>query len=284
MLGVLCLCVGAYTAVAQTADSVQQKREVFTIGGSSHRSEAQATQEESPASTQQKSHLVVGVNTFSKKANPDRHNRWLWNDGHWAGIGIHYSGLITNLTNFNLPDDAKYMSQSAKSIGVTLNPIDYTLLKSRHVGLMTGLGIEFNNFRFENDITLKQEKGVTLPDYQYIERGIRLEKSKLYTCYLNVPLLIEFTMGPRNSFFINLGVIGGWHLGTHTKIKAADPQLNGTFKDHGNFNLRNFHYGYVLGFGYGHFGISATYYRSTLFKDDRGPRVQQMNVGISLLL
>lgn len=266
------------SAVAQSADSIPQKRETFVL------EKTKSRKDKSADDPQKSSKIIVAINNFSKKPTEEHRNRLLWNDGHWAGFGIHYSGLITNLSDMTLPADAEYLSQSAKSIGVTLNPIDYTLLKSRHVGLVTGLGVEFNNFRFDNNITLKQENGVTLPDYQYENQNIKLSKSKLYTCYLNVPLLVEFQMGRHNNFFINVGVVGGWRIGTHTKIKASDPRLNGKFKDNGNFNLRNFHYGYTLNFGYNHFAISATYYRSTLFKDQKGPRVQQINVGLALIL
>ena len=229
--------------------------------------------------------LTIAIKNISKTDEGEqRHNRLLWNDGHWAGIGIHYSGLITNLTHMNLPEGAEFLSQSAKSIGVTLNPIDYTLLKSRHVGLVTGLGVEFNNFRFDENMTLKVEDGVTVPDYQYQAQNIRLEKSKLYTCYLNVPLLVEVQMGRNNNFFINAGMVGGWRIGTHTKIKASDPRLSGKYKDHGSFGLRNFHYGYTINIGYNHFALSAVYYRSTLFKDGKGPRVQQINIGLTFLL
>lgn len=229
--------------------------------------------------------LTIAIKNISKTDEGEqRHNRLLWNDGHWAGIGIHYSGLITNLTHMNLPEGAEFLSQSAKSIGVTLNPIDYTLLKSRHVGLVTGLGVEFNNFRFDENMTLKVEDGVTVPDYQYQAQNIRLEKSKLYTCYLNVPFLVEVQMGRNNNFFINAGMVGGWRIGTHTKIKASDPRLSGKYKDHGSFGLRNFHYGYTINIGYNHFALSAVYYRSTLFKDGKGPRVQQINIGLTFLL
>ena len=136
-------------AQAQNTDTVSQKRETFVLEeGRPDRSKSRSNQ----------SKLVVAVNNFSQKSNSDRHSKLLWNDGHWAGIGIHYSGLITNLGDMQLPDDAQYLSQSAKSIGVTLNPIDYTLLKSRHVGLLTGIGVEFNNFRFDNNIALKQDR------------------------------------------------------------------------------------------------------------------------------
>lgn len=158
---------------------------------------------------------------FKKPEGKEQTRRVLWRDGRWAGVGIHYNGLVTNLGNFSLPDDAKYLSQSSKSIGVTINPIDFILLGNRKIHLMTGLGFELNNFRFDQDIALKYEKGVTVPDYQYIEQGIKLSKSKLFTAYMNIPLLVEFQTGRNHNFFINAGLVGGLRIGAHTKIKAT---------------------------------------------------------------
>ena len=97
-------------------------------------------------------------------------------------------------------------------------------------------------------------------------------------------LLIEVQMGRNNNFFINAGMVGGWRIGTHTKIKVSDPRMSGKYKDHGSFGLRNFHYGYTINIGYNHFALTAVYYRSTLFKDDKGPRVQQINIGLTFML
>ena len=256
----------------QRLDTVDQKREVF-IEEDRFR-DGERTKREVTVSK-----LVVAVNDFSKKS--DRKSKFVWNDGHWAGIGLHYSGLVTNLGNLNLPDDAQFLSQSAKSVGVSINPIDYTLLKSRHFGLITGLGVEFNNFRFDDNVALKYQDGVMGPDPAY--EGVHIAKSKLYTCYLNVPLLVEFQMGRRNNFFINAGVVGGWRMGAHTKVKTSDERLRGTVKDRGNMGLRNFHYGYTVSIGYDHFAVSGTYYRPSIFRKGRGPQVQQVNVGLSLI-
>ena len=208
----------------------------------------------------------------SKPEGKEQTRRVLWRDGRWAGVGIHYNGLVTNLGNFSLPDDAKYLSQSSKSIGVTINPIDFILLGNRKIHLMTGLGFELNNFRFDQDIALKYEKGVTVPDYQYIEQGIKLSKSKLFTAYMNIPLLVD------------AGLVGGLRIGAHTKIKGDGPLVGGTAKDHSSFGLRNFHYGYTLNFGYSNIGFNVTYYHSPLWREGAGPQVRQINVGISLVL
>ncbi len=273
---VLLLPLVAPARAQSSSDTVAQKREVFV--------EDRYRDPDRRAGGENQSKFVLRINDFSKKRAGERHNKLFWNDGHWAGIGIHYSGLITNLGKLKLPDHLQCLSQSAKSIGVTLNPVDLTLLKSRRFGLITGLGFEFNNFRFENNIALKYEHGVTVPDFQYEEQRIRLQKSKLFTCYLNVPLLVDFQMGRHNLFYVNAGVVGGWRMGSHTKIKANDPNLNGKFKEHGSMGLRNFHYGYTINIGYDHFALSATYYRPTIFKEKHGPQVQQINIGLTLML
>lgn len=192
---VLLLPLVAPARAQSSSDTVAQKREVFV--------EDRYRDPDRRAGGENQSKFVLRINDFSKKRAGERHNKLFWNDGHWAGIGIHYSGLITNLGKLKLPDHLQCLSQSAKSIGVTLNPVDLTLLKSRRFGLITGLGFEFNNFRFENNIALKYEHGVTVPDFQYEEQRIRLQKSKLFTCYLNVPLLVEFQMGRHNLFYVN---------------------------------------------------------------------------------
>ena len=173
---VLLLPLVAPARAQSSSDTVAQKREVFV--------EDRYRDPDRRAGGENQSKFVLRINDFSKKRAGERHNKLFWNDGHWAGIGIHYSGLITNLGKLKLPDHLQCLSQSAKSIGVTLNPVDLTLLKSRRFGLITGLGFEFNNFRFENNIALKYEHGVTVPDFQYEEQRIRLQKSKLFTCYL----------------------------------------------------------------------------------------------------
>lgn len=231
----------------------------------------------------QKKKTRIRISLFKKPEGEEQTRRVLWRDGRWAGIGIHYSGLVTNLGNFSLPAGAERLTQSAKSIGVTLNPVDFILVGNQTVRLMTGLGFELNNFRFDQDVTLKYENGVTTVDEQYLAQGVNLTKSKLFTAYMNIPLLIEFQIGRNRNFFINGGVVGGLRIGAHTKIQGKGAIVGGTAKDHSSFGLRNFHYGYTINFGYSHIGFNLTYYHSPLWRKGAGPQARQVNAGISLV-
>lgn len=202
---------------------------------------------------------------------------------HWSGFGLHYSGMVGGLDKLRLPDAYTDLDQSVKSIGVTLNLIDVAFPIARRFAIFSGLGFEFNNFRFSNDVGLTQENGRTVVDYRYIDEGIRLRKSKLNTGYINIPLMLEVQFGRYNDFFINAGVIGGLRIVGKTKVKAKDPQLKGTFKEWSNVSLRNFHYGYSVNIGYKNYAVSATYYPQSIFKNTVGPAVEQVNIGISIM-
>lgn len=216
--------------------------------------------------------------------------RWKWHGGHWAGVGIYYNGLVRNLGRLSLPSGAEYLHQTPASVGVNVNFVDLTLVSNRHFGLITGLGLEMNNFRFDRNITLmRDEAGVVVPDYRFDEAGIELKKSKLTTVYLNIPLLVEFQFGrskagKRCPGFVNFGLVGGVRLQGHTKVKYrdADGDMH-TVKGHEGLNLRNFHGGVECNVGYRWVALSARYYPHSIFAKDGGPEVQQVNIGLSLM-
>lgn len=211
--------------------------------------------------------------------------RWKWHSGHYTGVGIFYGGLVQNMGHLSLPDNASYMQQTAKSIGVNINLVDFVIVSNRHFGLITGLGLEINNFRFDQNMTLvRDDAGYIVPRY-FDTEDIHLTKSKLTTTYLNIPLLAEFKFGrgrkPRG--FINFGVVGGLRLEGHTKIQSKSPSFKGTEKTHGGLNLRNFHYGAEVNVGYSKVALSARYYPHSIFSENGGPQVQQVNIGISFM-
>lgn len=207
-------------------------------------------------------------------------NRWQWDAGHWSGIGIMYNGLVENLGNLYKPQDAMWMTQSTESIGVDLNLVDVTLFSSGCFGIVTGLGFEFNNFRFDQNVTLgNDENGYVVPDWSYRDAGIELSKTKLTTSYLQIPLLFEFQFGHKRRTWINAGVVGGLLIDAHTKVMWGE---NGKEKRYRGLNLNNFHYGFEVAFGHGIFGLRAKYYPQSIFRPGQGPQVQQVNIGLAI--
>lgn len=197
-------------------------------------------------------------------------------EGHLTGMGLGYSGLISNIGNFSLPDDARFMSQKGNSIAFDLIPYSYSIKLSRHVGFVTALGLEVNNFKFDNNISLTQDQN----GYVVAKNYEKLDKSKLVTTYLTLPFLLEAQFGKYNNMFVNFGVIGAWKMQSHTKIIGHNDEVKGKYKNKKGLNISNFRYGYTAQIGYDKIGIYAKYYPDPIFKKSSGPRVSEINIGL----
>ena len=200
--------------------------------------------------------------------------------GHWAAIemgvnsfaNVDYKTFTPNFMDLN----------HNKSFEVGINFIRYSIglqKEKRTIGLVTGLGLTFNDYRFSNAYTIQNDNGVVKP-IPLDKNG--LSKSKLSTSYLTVPLMLEFQIpvnGHDKRLYISGGLIGGMKVGSHTKVK-----INGDkSKSHDDFNINPFRYGTTARLGYKWINLFGTYYFSTFFKENRGPEMFPFTIGIGLL-
>jgi len=200
--------------------------------------------------------------------------------GHWAllemGVNsfanVNYTGFTPNFMDLN----------QNKSYEVGINFIRYSIglqKDKKNVGLVTGLGLTFNDYRFSNAYTIENDNGMVKP-IVLDETG--LSKSKLSTSYLTVPLILEFQIpvsGHNKRFYFSGGMIGGLKVGSHTKIKKDGNKS----KNRDDFNINPFRYGATARIGYKGLNIFGTYYFSTFYKEGRGPEMFPFTIGIGLM-
>jgi len=210
-----------------------------------------------------------------RKDDPNKFN------GHWEGIELGFNAFDKPDYSMYNPADKDFMSlNQGKSMELDLNfyELNISLAKS-YVGLVSGMGISFNSYRFDNPYTLQKLQNLTVP--LALDED-NLSKTKLAITYLNVPLLLEFQI-PVNQhegrLFVNAGIIGGVKIGSHTKVKYG----NNKEKDRSGFNLNSFNYAATARVGYKDVSIFAKYSLSPLFQTDKGPELTPFTVGISFL-
>ena len=201
--------------------------------------------------------------------------------GHWAGIELGLNNYATSANSMVLPSDIDYMTlHSSKSTNFNINFTQLSLGLTRHIGFVTGLGLNWNNYRFDgNNNIIKDENGVI----QELEPTNTLEKSKLATLFLTLPFMLEFQV-PVNSNHLTIGAgpIGAIKLGSHTKMVYEDGH---TIKSWGDFNLNMLRCGATARVGYGNFMIYGTYYKTQLFQKGKGPGgvdLHPFEIGIAL--
>lgn len=207
--------------------------------------------------------------------------------GHWAGFEWGFNGFMDPNHSINMKDDLKYLElRQGRSWNINLNIMQYSIgFGTDKVGLVTGLGFEFNDYHFRNQTNLKVDNGVTVVDSFYIDNDFNVTKTKLSTSHLTVPLLLEFqipTSNDRHRIFMSAGVIGGVRLGTHTKV-LYEGTSKGEDKKRGDYNLSAFRYGLTARIGYRGLKVFANYYPTPLFEKDKGPEVYPFSIGLILL-
>jgi hypothetical protein len=202
--------------------------------------------------------------------------------GHWSGIELGVNNYLASDKSFSMPSGIDYMTlNSSKSTNFNINFAQLSLGLARHFGFVTGLGLNWNNYRFDGNNNI--QKG---PDgiIEELDPGLKLEKSKLATLFLTLPLMLEIQIPvDNNRLHIAAGPIGALKLGSHTKMVFDDGHA---VKSWGDFSLNMLRYGATARIGYGNFQLFGTYYATPLFQTGKGPEGNDLypfEIGVALV-
>lgn len=216
-------------------------------------------------------------NVSYKKGKREKFN------GHWAGVDLGVNGYVDNNFNIAMPAGYDFLDLSyEKSIDVGINFFeqDFNLVNNKF-GVVTGLGLRWNNYRFDDrQLVLVNDSALI---YGYTDNTTNWKKSKVVNNYLTLPLLFEYQTNPNanvNSFHIAAGMILGWRFRTWTKMMEKDDERNVT-KDRESFHMSPFKYDVTARIGWGVLNLYGTYSLNTLFKSGEGPELYPFAIGLS---
>ena len=202
-------------------------------------------------------------------------------DPNWSGFDAGPNMLLGADPNANLPAEyALLESRVMKSWNFNFNIADVGLAftRSHRVGIYSGIGLGWNNYRFETPTRL--EKGADKLVCTAIDESVegRVKKSKLGVLYLQAPLMLEIR--PSRRSFIAFGVTGGIRIDAWNKIKFEDGVK---IKTHEDYYINRFKLDASLRAGKDDgLGFFANYNLLPLFMDGKGPDVHCASFGISL--
>ncbi len=203
-------------------------------------------------------------------------------EGHWSGIEIGLNNNLTPDQSLTLPEEYSYMEiYSGRSRNWNFNFYKYDMgLVRDQFGLVTGLGLEINNYRFRNENTITVEDGVVRP--RYFEQT--LDRARLRTYHVTVPLLMEVQFPSYESrhrrVHLSAGVIGGLRIGSNARVVYGG-DAKGRERVRDDFYLSPFRYGLTARVGVRSVNLYANYYMSPLFQNDKGPEIYPMAIGFS---
>ncbi|MHB1921341.1 MAG: outer membrane beta-barrel protein [Chitinophagaceae bacterium] len=149
----------------------------------------------------------------------------------------------------------EFSLRTGKSVNVNI-----WILKSEfhlvhhYLNLVSGLGLEMNNYRYRANITyVNSPSGVT----QVIQDSVQFSKNKLFTEYLTLPLLLQINTQPDGKGFHLSGGISVGYL-VKSRQKQISPQ-RGKVKNNNSFNLEPFRTSLEIEVGLDKISLYCTY-------------------------
>lgn len=230
--------------------------------------------------------FAVGEKTY-KKANLENYSTF---KGHWKGFHFGFMNFA------NLPDGWEDMElDMGSSFSMQFNFANYSVnLNSRgNIGLVTGLGIEYQRFRFSDEnTTLIKEKGNTIPVHVqdiYTEDNIdHVQRSSFKNLYLTIPFIFEVQFpaakAAKKRIYASAGFMGGVRMHSKTKIVYRDSDDDKQKeKMKGNFHVVPFKVDVTGRIGYRNINIWGSYTLTNLFKSNTMPDLKVYTLGFGLL-
>lgn len=169
---------------------------------------------------------------------------------NWGIIDLGFSNF-TDRTNYAsagaqqfAPGATKdwFNLKNGKSVNFSLWFFMQRLNMVKHVvNLKYGLGIESNNFRYEENIRFQKN-----PTVVYKDPLISYRKNKLATDYITVPLMLNFNFTPHKenykSFGFSVGASAGYLYSSRQKVISSE---TGKLKVKNDFDLRPYKINYI---------------------------------------
>ncbi|MFO7827083.1 MAG: outer membrane beta-barrel protein [Bacteroidales bacterium] len=173
---------------------------------------------------------------------------------------------------------------TGKSWNMNINFAQYSVnLINNKFGLVTGLGLEFNFYRFDGDNSIQKDaEGVIIN--QDLPATWNVEKSKFTTTYATLPILFELhsSSSQHKGIIFAAGVVGGAKLGSNTKVVYKENGDKKKDRVRNDYSLNPFRYGVTARLGVGDWLVYGTYYLTPLFEDGKGPELYPFSVGLAL--
>ena len=145
------------------------------------------------------------------------------------------------------------------------------------VSLQYGVGLEMFNFRFEKNISFREDVAGKIK-YD----NVNFSKNKLFVEYLTVPVKLNFNLSPGASkpLHVSIGMSAGYLLKARNKQISAE---RGKEKYNGTFNLNNWRVASIAELGFGNFTLYGSYSHTNLFdKQETILNLTPIAIGIKL--
>lgn len=152
-------------------------------------------------------------------------------------------------------------------------------IKKSFFSIAPGLGVSQTNVYHRSEMTDTSAAGI---QFNPIANPDNIKTNKLTMTHIEIPLEFRFRTKPDkldNMWKFAVGFKAGIRVDGYTKTTTKSPKHTIIEKPYPDLNL--FRCGPTLRVGYSSFNITAYYGVLSIFKNGRGPKVNEFSVGLS---
>lgn len=237
---------------------------------------------------------VGGVIIVKRKGSDGKSKDVIVNRPYKKPSAVSTNWWIVDLGFANLNDKTNYSSAAAQAFAPGMNKEQFNLktiksvnvnlwffmqrlsLVKRAVNLKYGLGLELNNYRFDDERVRLTKNPTTISLDQTLAGA---HKNKLAADYITVPLLLNFNFTPgrkKGGFGFSGGVSAGYLYSSRQKIKIDGDKS----KLHDDFDLRKWKLSYIGELNLGPVRLYGSYALKSMW--EKGLDQKPYTVGIRL--
>ena len=193
---------------------------------------------------------------------------------------LHTSWAVFDIGFNNFEDNTNYASSAAQAFAPGSNEDMFNLRNSKSininlwifmqrlnmiknvVNLKYGLGVEFYNFRYEQDIRYYKN-----PASVEFDNDINYSKNKLATNYVTIPLMLNFNFTPKKPYHRQFGLSGGMSAGyLYSSRHKYISKETGKQKTRGDIGLNDFKLAYIGELHLGPVQVYGSYASESMYK------------------
>lgn len=265
----MAVCLGL-TSFAQNDTTGKEKVDTIKVGGM-----IIIKKGDHHPGADKKDEVVISTHKKRKSSNVST---------NWGVVDIGFANVVNN-TDYAAARNQNFITgdinednlslRTAKSVNVNVWFFMQKINITSHIlNLKYGLGLELNNYRFD-DTHIRFQKNPTLISYDNDLKDVK--KNKLAADYITIPFMlnINFTPGREKGFGLSGGVSAGYLYSARQKIKLGNDDKT---KLHDDFDLNPWKISYIGELALGPVTLYGSYATKNMWK--KGLDQVPYNVGI----
>ncbi len=227
----------AMSTYAQTDSTQKERADTIKIGG------MVIIKKGDGQDTSNRNRVISISNRRQPRKNQNVSTNWWIVDLGFANFNDNSNYAAAQAAGFTGPGvgEDQFDLRTGKSVNVNIWAFMQKINIAKHVlNLKYGLGVELNNYRFDDKRVLFQEN----PTKVVLDETLKeVKKNKLAADYVTVPVMLNFNFTPKRErgFGLSAGMSAGYLYSARQKFKI-DGDKN---KNHDDFDLRKFKIAYI---------------------------------------